>query len=134
MGQSANKKGRGLASPSDKLDLQRQFPTAIVANALILIQCNLLVAAAKNAAGLMLPQNDGIALRINFQGIAAGHVQSLAQLDGQSDAAQIINMTNDAGRFHKSFPPKVRFNLVIPILPVFTRFVNWKSAQLFSTI
>ena len=98
---AANKKGRGLASPSDKLDLQRQFPTAIVANALILIQRNLLVAAAKNAAGLMLPQNDGIALRINFQGIAAGHVQSLAQFDRQGDASQIINMSHNAGRLHR---------------------------------
>jgi hypothetical protein len=87
--------------------LQSQFATAVVADALVLVQGDLLVAAAEDAAGLMLAQDDGIALGIDLQGIATGHIQSLTQFDGQSDAAQIINVANDAGRFHNKIPPSI---------------------------
>ena len=78
-----NKKERG-SNPlsSDNHWLQCQFAAAIIANALILVQRDLLVAAAENAAGFVLAQNNGIALGINLQGITASHVQRFAQFDG----------------------------------------------------
>ena len=86
--------------------LQSQLPAAVVADALVLVQGDFLVAAAENAAGLMLSQNDRVALGIDLQRIAASHIQGLAQFDGQSDAAQIVDMSDNASRFHNKAPPK----------------------------
>ena len=87
------------------LFLQCQIASAVVADALILVKGNLLIAAAEDTAGLVLAQNDGIALGVNLQGITASHVQRLAQFDGQSDSAQIVDMSDNAGGFHKNVPP-----------------------------
>lgn len=133
-----NKKERGRNLSLFYWGLQRQFPAAVIANALILIQGDLLIAAAEDTAGFMLPQNDGIALSIDFQGIAAGHVQRLAQLNGQSNASQVVNMSDNAGRFHKNVPPIILYLLTtVPILPFFTGKVNHestKSIQRFSSV
>ena len=87
------------------LFLQCQIASAVVADALILVKGNLLIAAAEDTAGLVLAQNDGIALGVNLQRITASHVQRLAQFDGQSDSAQIVDMSDNTGGFHKNVPP-----------------------------
>ena len=133
-----NKKRERPQPLSVLFGLQRQFPAAVIANALVLIQGDLLIAAAEDTAGFMLPQNDGIALSIDFQGVAAGHVQRLTQLDGQSNASQVVNMSDNAGRFHKNVPPIILHVLTtVPILPFFTGKVNHestKSIQRFSSV
>ena len=84
-------------------DLQRQFPAAVVADALVFVQGDLFIAAAEHAAGFMLAQDDRVALGINLQRVTAGHIQGLAQFDGQGDAAKIVDVPHDTGRFHNAF-------------------------------
>ena len=55
---------------------------------------------AENAGGLVLFQYDSRAINVNFKGIFLCNVQGAAQLNGQYNAAQFVNFTNDASGFH----------------------------------
>ena len=80
-----------------------QFFSASFTNRLVLIDHDLLAAAAKDAVALVLFQNDGVALGINFHGVAASHAKGLAQFNGKSNSAQVVDVSDHAGRFHLYF-------------------------------
>ena len=60
--------------------------------------------AAENAGRLKLLQHDSVAFHEDFQFIPLGDVQGAADLNGQDNAAQIVNFSNNTSRLHMVFP------------------------------
>ena len=56
---------------------------------------------AENAGGLILVEDDRGAVNIDLKGVALRNVQGPAELDGQNDTSQFIDLTNNSGCFHK---------------------------------
>jgi hypothetical protein len=86
-----------------------QFFSAVLADRLVLVNQDLLAAAAKNAVGFVFFQNDRVSLGVDFHRVAASHIKVLAQLNGKGNSAQVVDMSDHAGRFHLYFLTDVLF-------------------------
>jgi high-affinity K+ transport system ATPase subunit B len=60
--------------------------------------------AAENTGRLVFLQHDPVVLHENFQLVPLRDIQCTAQLNGQDDTAQIVNLANDTSRLHVQFP------------------------------
>ena len=60
--------------------------------------------AAENAGGLVLLQHDPVIFHEDLQLIPLGDIQDTAQLNGQNDPAQIVDLANDTSRLHVLSP------------------------------
>jgi len=56
--------------------------------------------AAENAVGLVLFQNNAVALNVYLNGILFGKVESSSHFDGENDSSQFVELANDSGGFH----------------------------------
>ena len=54
---------------------------------------------------VILFQDDHVGIRVDFECILLADIQRPPQLDRKNDASQLINFSNDAGRFHSTVPP-----------------------------
>jgi hypothetical protein len=90
-----NKKSRGSVPGFFVLGfLLGHFGSALCADALVLVERKTVDAAAKNTARFILSENDIVLIHIDFQRVAFRYVQGLAQLDGQNNSSQIIDLPN----------------------------------------
>ena len=109
---------------------------------------------AENAGRLILLQDDAVVVGKDFNGVLLLDVQNFADLDGEDDSSQLVDLANHSGRFHvccsffflnfyilrkkrkfaRDFPANCRF----PFLIINKRsdFVNrtWKFHGLFTNI
>ena len=60
--------------------------------------------AAEKAGGLIFTENDFVAFREDFEGIAAFNIERIADFYRNDDTAEFINFSDHAGRFHNSTP------------------------------
>ena len=58
----------------------------------------------EDTSGLILLHHDAGAVDVDLQTVSLCDIQSTAQLDGQDNAAQLINFSYNTGRFHFSHP------------------------------
>ena len=74
-----------------------QGRSAFGADIFALVAEDVLVAVAENAGGLELFQHDGVLRHEDLQRIAFGDVQSAAKLNGDDDAAKLVNFAHNTG-------------------------------------
>ena len=74
-------------------------------NVLVIIDGQLFLGAAEDAAGKILLENDLVAVHINLNVTVDVDAQGAAQLYGENDAAEVVNFSYDTGRFHGTVPP-----------------------------
>ena len=82
-----------------------QLVAAAAANVLVIIDGQLFLGAAEDAAGKILLENDLVAVHINLNVTVDVDAQGAAQLYGENDAAEVVNFSYDTGRFHGTVPP-----------------------------
>ena len=83
----------GAASAGELLD-------AVEADVFALEVDHVLGVIAEDAGGLILFQNNGGAVHIDFQRIFFGDIQGAAQLNGKNDPAKLVDFAHDSSRFH----------------------------------
>ena len=101
-----------IAKNKNRFDFRRsgfllqvlQFLEALGADVLSLEYRDILGAVTENAAGLILFQNDGRALHIDFQCILFRDVQCAAHFDRENDSTQFIDFSHDSSCFHNISP------------------------------
>jgi hypothetical protein len=96
-----------MAMPFRAFDFLLQIPEtadALAADILPIEAGNIPGRAAENAGRLVLLQHDPIAFHEDFQFVTLGNIQCAAQLNGQNDPAQIVDLSNDTSRLHVDFP------------------------------
>ena len=74
---------------------------AMLADELVLIIDYMVCIAAEDAAGLILLQNNLIAVHKDFDGILRGNTHCSAQFDRNNNTAEGIELTDNTGGFHK---------------------------------
>lgn len=85
-------------------DLQLlQLFQALAADVLPLVGDHIAGVVAEDAGGLILAQDDRVAIHIDLQGVALVNVQGAAQLDGKDDPTQFIDFSDNSGGFHVHF-------------------------------
>lgn len=84
------------------MNLLTQFTDAFAADKFVLEIDDTRLIPAKCAAYLVLFQNDGIAISIDFERIAMADVHRIAQFNRDNDAPQLVDFSYDAGRLHKA--------------------------------
>jgi hypothetical protein len=80
-----------------------QFFSAVLADRLVLVNQDLLAAATKHTVAFMLSQHNRASLSIDFHRVATSHTKGLAQFNGESNSAQVVDMSDHSGRFHLYF-------------------------------
>ena len=61
---------------------------------------DILYIVAESAGGLILLQNDLIAVHVDLQGILLRDIQGAPQFNGQNDAAEAVHLSDDSGSLH----------------------------------
>ena len=80
----------------------QQFLLAGGTDVLALEGNDLLGTAAENAGGLVLAENDRLAVNVDLYGITQLDIECTAQLDGKYDATQLVYFSYNTCRFHIS--------------------------------
>lgn len=73
---------------------------ALGADVFTLVAYNTLGAVAENAGGMILVEDDIVALNKNLQCVAFCNVQSTAELNGKNDSSELIYLSYNTGRLH----------------------------------
>lgn len=89
-----------MMGSEQRLDLVDAF----TADALFAEVYDVVCIVAKFAGRMVLLQNDAVIIGEDLKRILFVDVHDLAQRLGKHDAAQLVNLAYDSGRFHISFP------------------------------
>ena len=79
---------------------------ALSADQLALVGNNIAGIAAEDAAGMILLEDDFVAIHKNLKHIFHANVYCPAQLDGQNDTSKRVKLTHNTGGFHRGIPPR----------------------------
>ena len=82
-------------------ELSLKFFNTSCANAFAVEINDIVSVVAENASGLILLQNDLIAVCKDLDSISLLDVQDFSDLDRKHDSSQLVNLTYYTGRFHK---------------------------------
>ena len=80
----------------------QQFLLAGGTDVLTLEGYDLLGTAAEDTGGLVLAENDRLAVNVDLYGITKLDVEGTAQLDGKNDTTQLVYFSYNTCRFHIS--------------------------------
>ena len=78
----------------------REICEAFAANEFTLVGFQMVGAAAKDAGVLMLLDNDALPFQRDFEGVPCGDLQGATHFFGYDDAAELVDVTDDACGFH----------------------------------
>ena len=82
---------------------------AVFADKLSFVFDKIFVLAADNAVGLVLFQNNLVAIYKDFNGVLFCQSKGSSDFNGENDSAEFIEFANDAGGFHfPSLPSRAR--------------------------
>ena len=81
--------------------LSGELPDTVQADIFALEGSHIKGAVAENAGRLILLQTDLVAVHVDLQRIPLVDVQRTAQLDGQHNPSQFIDLPNNSRRFHE---------------------------------
>ena len=87
-------------------DLFNKALYTALADKLALVFNEVLCLAAEDAVGLMLLEDDAVALYIDFNGVLFGQIEGSSHFNGQNDSSKLVELTNDTGGFHMFLPPE----------------------------
>ena len=73
-----------------------QLLHAVGADVLASVVFDISAVAAEDAGRLILLENNGFAIDIDFDSVLLRDVQRAAQLDGQNDSAELVDLSDDA--------------------------------------
>ncbi len=79
---------------------------------------NLVSLAAEDTSWFVLLQDDSITIHVDFQGIFFTDAKRAAELDGNYNTTQFVNLAYDACRFHCTIPVQKFVFLCIVLLEV----------------
>ena len=79
---------------------------ALSADQLALVGYNIAGVAAEDAAGMILLEDDFVAIHKNLKHIFHANVHCPAQLNGQNNASKRVKLTHNTGGFHRGIPPR----------------------------
>ena len=68
---------------------------ALLANGLSFVEDQVICVSAKDAAGLIFPQNHGVSIHENLNTIFLFDTKRPSQFDWQNNSPQFVNLTND---------------------------------------
>ena len=75
---------------------------AVGADVLALVVDDVLRVVAEDAGRLILAQDDGLTIHEDLDAVLLLDTERSSQLDGKHDTAELVNFSNNTGRFHKS--------------------------------
>ena len=73
-----------------------QLLHAVGADVLAAVVLDVPAVTAEDAGRLVLLENNGLAVDIDFDSVLLRDVQRAAQLDGQNDSAELVDLSDDA--------------------------------------
>ena len=76
-----------------------QLFNAVRADVLTFVIDDVLGAVTENAGGMILMKNNVISVNKNFESILFSNIQGAAKLNGQNDASELIDLSDNSGRF-----------------------------------
>ena len=85
-----------FVSPKNNLSISVfDFLYAIFADELAVEALNVVSVAAENAGRLILFENNGFAIDIDFDSVLLRDVKRAAQLDGQNNSAELVDLSDN---------------------------------------
>jgi len=88
-------------------DLLSEILYTAFADKLAFVVNEILALAAKQAVGLMLSEDDAVALNIDLNCILFCEIKGSSHFNRQYYSAEFIEFSDDAGGFHASIPPEM---------------------------